>query len=147
MDRHGRADFRRILSFLLLATAGCSSAPSVGQIEGTIRVRDKTLESDKQLTWQVVFCCDDGTRHTATLGSSGKYAVSGVPVGLAKIVIVGQTSVPSGLVAPGQPPFRPDEAHEKLIQRLARYGDPGRSRLEYTVVQGPQKKDFVLEEP
>jgi hypothetical protein len=141
-----RSACRALLLTLLAIAAGCySSGPGVGQVTGTVRISDqKPLESDKQLTWEVVFLSKDGTKHTATVGSGGKYVVDAVPVGPAKIVVVGRTSVPAGLVAPGQPRFRPDEAHESLLKRLAPFSDPERSGLAHLVARGEQNRDIDL---
>ena len=143
MNRFWRNGVRAILLCLFLAAIGCD--PGVGQITGSVRLRDQVLKSDEHLTWEVVFFTQDGKRHATTVGRDGQYSLKNVPPGPVKVAVKGGPSVPDGLVPPAQRKVRPED--EALRNRLEKFMDRDKSGLRYTVVQGPQKKDFVLEAP
>jgi hypothetical protein len=143
MSRFWINGVRAILLCMFLAAMGCD--PGVGQITGSFRLKDQVLKSDEHFTWEVVFLTQDGKRHATTVGRDGQYSLKNVPPGPVKVAVKGGPSVPDGLLRPDQRKVRPED--EALLKRLGKFRDPGKSNLIYTVVQGRQTMDFVLDEP
>jgi hypothetical protein len=148
LTRPGRKAVRRspgtVLLPLILAAAGCAGCgPRLGQVSGTVRYKEEVLPG-KGVTWTVVFVCPDGRRGTASVGPDGTYTAEGVPAGPVKIAVVGAPRVAAPVPDPGQPPPRLDPATHRLLSRLQKYKDPDRSGLTYTVKEGKQRHDVVL---
>jgi hypothetical protein len=122
---------------------GCG--PDVGQITGTFRLKDQVLRSDEHLTWEVIFLTQDGKRHSTTVGRDGQYSLKNVPPGPVKVAVTGGSRVPAGLLPKDEQRSRPEDA--ALLNRLEKFMDPDKSGLRFTVVQGRQTGDFVLEGP
>jgi hypothetical protein len=144
------ASLRRYGSGLLLAlllvplATGCGGKAGA-TVSGTVTYQGKPLSSGI-----VTFVPDVGPAHNADIQSDGSYRMTNVPVGPVKISVT--TNSPQNRAAPSKMPtsaegFAKMEASmkggkESLIP--ARYTDPNKSQLTYTVKKGKQQFDIEL---
>jgi hypothetical protein len=110
------------------ALAGCGGAGRQGEVEGTIKLNGQPVANGT-----VRFVSADG-KETSAVIRNGSYRVEKVPVGEARLTVVGPKP-PAGLVGDKQPPppAIPD-----------RYSRPDESGLTWHVTAGPQKFDIDL---
>jgi hypothetical protein len=119
-----------LLSFLALT--GCERGR--GDVSGTVTLDGKPLPGG-----MVTFVADNGQAEAARIGEDGKYTVTNIPVGLARVTVV------------TQPPVRMYEngkAFEplgKYVPIPERYRDPETSGLTFDVKRGPQDFDLPLQ--
>jgi hypothetical protein len=131
--------FCAAVSFALLVglTAGCGREPATGDVSGTITYDGKVVESGS-----IAFYPADG-KGPSTGGTiiDGKYAVSKVPVGTAKVRISGAKDVKEHKMSYDDkaPPVL---SSSELLP--PKYSDDKATELKYDVQAGPQTKNFDL---
>jgi hypothetical protein len=133
----------RGLSFLvavsLVIASGCSKP--VGNVSGKVTLQGKALPGG-----YVNFSCegDTPTVKTSVIQEDGSYAITGMPVGTAKIAVQGvlgpqgpgsKTGGPGGTAPPGG---------RKTVFVPPQYGNADKSKLTYDVTSGAQTHDIVL---
>ncbi|MFO0970297.1 MAG: hypothetical protein U0793_32510 [Gemmataceae bacterium] len=120
-----------VFSALVLAPlAGCGGG--VGDVSGVVDFGGKPVK-----VGDVTFYGPDNVPHGAKLDRDGKYSITGVPAGKARVVVVSPN--PKGmptLVREGKK-FGPDEEDVKNWVALPKkYEDPATSGLEFDVKSG-----------
>jgi len=137
---------------LLLLSSTCAGCSSKGIVSGKVTYRGKPLPAGT-----VIFVTQAGGGFSANI-RDGEYRVERLPEGPAKIAVStpANTAHLKGLIAKMQPPpemrkkARPDQPAEEppadvpTVQIPARFQDPEKSGLTYTVKSGSQKYDIDL---
>jgi hypothetical protein len=127
----------------VLGAVECGCSQPKGQVEGKVLYQGEPLHSG-----MVTFVGADGSEAFAPISPDGKYKISDLAVGEAKISVVSRPAVPEGLRNFREPPgpFAPGPAPpaEKVIEIPARYNHPNQSGLTYTVKSGSQKHQIEL---
>ena len=132
-----------IAGIALLAAAGC--ADPTGHVTGTVVHRGQPLTGGR-----VTFLCDGKGRPVVTspISESGSYEMPKLPVGKVRI------SVQTFKRQPKPPPEKHPATGELIdnwedygpyVPIPQRYAAPHTSGLEYTIKDGPQAFDIVLE--
>jgi hypothetical protein len=134
-----------VLPLLLAAAAGC--AETKGDVSGQVTFKGSPLPSGK-----VTFICAGSNKAVLSANiREGKYEITGVPVGPAKITVA--TYKPSKVVSrpPGLGPTTrpgteeiPPAPPEKYVAIPPHYGHADDSKLTCDVQPGPQEHDIVL---
>src|SRR5260370_33718202 len=141
----GRSRLARAFPLLLiLAVLGCTNShPGVGQVSGTVKFKGQPLTSGA-ITWSVIFVTEDGQTTGDVGGEDGKYTVSEVATGRAKVAVVGLPRVPPGLFDPKEKPPTLDNASRCLLESLKKFQNPDTSDLTCPVAKGEQTHDIEL---
>lgn len=140
-NRHALRNLRTVAlaGGLFLLPSGCDIFENAGTVTGTVRYKGQLLSGGS-----VSFVGDNGQAATGTIDSSGRYVVSHVPVGSAKVTVQ--------VVSADDPPmsFVPTP---KSMQGKAtgpkvplRYGLAATSGLSHSVTKGKQQFDIDLKE-
>jgi hypothetical protein len=132
------------LALLLLPlTAGCGGKAG-GTVSGTVMYQGKPLSSGV-----VTFVPESGAAHHADIQSDGSYRMTNAPLGLVKIGV--QTKSGPSASSPSRMPTSPNDYGKlesdmkgKESQIPARYTDPNKSQVTYTVKKGKQQFDIEL---
>lgn len=125
---------------LFVLPGGCGFFENSGTISGTVRYKGQPLSEGS-----VSFVNKDGQVATGTIDQSGRYVVSHVPLGPAKVTVqVVNTQGPPPVSFAGVP----NQAQEKATgPRIpSRYGVAGTSGLQHQVKKGKQQFDIDLKE-
>ena len=130
-----------LVALLALAASGCGKP--VGSVSGKVTYQGKALPGG-----YVNFSCEGETPtvKSSAIQSDGSYSVSGMPVGPAKITVQGV----SGPQGPGNKTPAGDAGAAAMgggrqtVYVPPQYGNTDTSKLEYTVVSGPQTHDIPL---
>ena len=124
---------------------GCTGSGSSGMITGTVTVNGQKLKRGL-----VTFMPEDTKKgvFNATI-IEGKYEVSGVPTGLAKVVIIPGLDPPGTAGNPPEgndqaPPAKPSKKEDLATSVPAKYHDAATSGLELTVKSGRNDYDVNL---
>lgn len=146
---------RGSFAVLLLLVAGCGD--SLGEVSGRVYYKDQLLREGR-----VIFVSADGKKSaTALIGHDGSYRLDKAPLGPVKIAVHASAtdrSRPRGAVAkekmlkmlpkdlpPGaeqSPRFHSGDA--ATVRVPAKYADPDKSDLTYTVTSGGQEHDIRI---
>lgn len=125
---------------LFLLPLGCSSFENAGTVSGTVRYKGQPLSEGS-----ICFVSDNGQSATGTIDPSGRYIVSRVPIGSAKVTVQ--------VVHAGGPPPMSFAAAPKPAQATAsgakiplRYGVAATSGLRHSVTKGKQEFNIELME-
>jgi len=127
---------------LSVLPAGCGPGPS--SVTGTVTFKDQPLTSGTVL----FHGAHDHFEH-ATIGPDGRYTVANAPRGPVRISVRSHPALPLGMPTKGKLPPTPAEFKSpdapprdgKFIVLPARYADPDKSGLTYTVREGAQTHD------
>jgi hypothetical protein len=117
----------------LVALSGCERGR--GDVSGTVTLNGKPLPGG-----MVTFVADNGQAEAARIGEDGKYTISNVPAGPARITVV--TQQPVRMQGNGKA-FEP---LGKYVPIPERYRDPEMSGLKLDVKRGSQECDLPLEQ-
>ena len=155
-----KALFRLVALCLAGAAAGCGGGK--GDVSGTVNYKGKALSYGR-----ISFVSESGKHEVfASLIRNGKYSVAGVPAGEAKVTV--ETFKPQSTIAVLKPPGKrsaeemmgpglkvakagegdpvpPPPKGARYQQVPMKYASPDQSPLTYTVIKGPQTKDFNLD--
>lgn len=125
---------------LCLLPLGCAGFENAGTVAGTVRYKGQPLSEGI-----VCFVSDNGQSVTGTIDPSGRYVVSRVPIGSAKVTVQ--------VVHAGGPPPMSFAAAPKSAQNPAtgakiplRYGVAATSALRHSVTKGKQEFNIELME-
>jgi hypothetical protein len=125
---------------LFLLPSGCGYFDNTGTVSGTVRYNGQALTEGS-----VSFVGDKGQVATGTIDKAGRYAVSQVPIGSAKVTV-------SVVGADGPPPMS-FSAAPKSAQAAAtgpkipiRYALATTSGLQHSVTKGKQQFDIDLKD-
>jgi hypothetical protein len=125
---------------LFLLPSGCGFLENAGTISGTVQYKGQPLSEGS-----VSFVCDNGQVATGAIDGAGRYVVSHVPVGSAKVTV-------QVVSAEGEPPMSfvgaPKPAHGKTTASKIplRYALAATSGLQHSVTKGKQQFDIELKE-
>lgn len=131
---------------LALAAAGCGSPTAV--VSGTVTFKGHPLPSGT-----ILFHGSDGRVEHGLIGSNGVYTLTNAPPGPVRISVKSHPASPTGMPSRGGPPpaaptdLSPavkEQRDGKFVSIPARYLDPQRSGLTYTVRPGIQTHDINL---
>lgn len=129
-----------LLLLLVAGASGCGQGGGVGEVTGTIRLKDQLV-----LAGDVLFVTQNGEEKWGAIGPQGVYRVKDVPVGPVKVAILPRSPVPSGLITkPGQAPGGegrtrhprrpgPQEVHHARAVRPDLYRGTGQADLRHQV--------------
>jgi hypothetical protein len=129
---------RAALCCLLLALAvGCGKGK--GTISGTVKYKGTPLTSGT-----IIFRGPDGYVDSTSISNQGEYTLANFPVGEAKITVATQLyekETPGGTSkSKGK-----KKKVANVVEIPTKYSDPERSKLSYTVVDGPQQHNVDLD--
>jgi hypothetical protein len=139
---------RSVAVFALLAAVGCGGG--IGDVSGTVKYKGKPLDGG-----QIQFQAGNGKIFAADIDKDGKYTVTGVPSGSAKIAVsyidpkvteywkamsAGGRGNPEGGKAPSLPKGDPDQFNKIP----ANYADFAGSGLTFDVKKGSNTHDVEL---
>lgn len=132
--------FGAMCAFALIVglTAGCGGGPATGEVSGTVTYDGKVVEHGS-----IAFYPEDG-KGSATGGAitDGKYSVSKVPVGTAKVRISGAKDMKEHKMSYDAKAPPPPVTSSELLP--PKYSDDKSTELKYDVQSGVQTKDFTL---
>jgi len=119
-------------------TAGCGQGPATGEVSGTVTYDGKVVEDGS-----IAFYPENG-KGSATGGAitGGKYSVSKVPVGTAKVRISGAKNIKEHKMSYDEKAPPPPVTSDELLP--PKYSDEKITELKYDVKSGVQTKDFEL---
>jgi hypothetical protein len=123
---------------LFLSLGGCENA---GTVSGTVRYKGQTLSEGS-----VNFLSEKGQVATGAIDKSGRYTVSHVPVGPAKVTVevVSIEGPPPMLFGPR--PKTPQGTATGVYKIPMRYSVAATSGLQHNVTKGKQEFDIDLKE-
>jgi|YelNatPaOPRAMG01_1025707.scaffolds.fasta_scaffold125200_1 hypothetical protein len=125
------------LFFLL---SGCDFFDNTGTVSGTVRYKGQPLTEGS-----VSFVNEKGQVATGTIDKSGRYVVSRVPVGPAKVTVqVVSSEGPPPMSFLGVPKASPKDATGPKVP--LRYSTAATSGLQHTVTKGKQEFNIDLTE-
>ena len=145
---HGRASVRRWQGCLLLGMLmllGCGTKR--GDVSGKV-----TYQNTPLVYGTVVIFGRDGIPLRGAIQPDGTYSIKGVPAGPARLAVVSElppAKLPkkkkSSDKLPPPPTGSPSvEVPKGWFEIPAKYGDPNKSGLEFTVQPGPNSHDIPL---
>ena len=124
---------------LFLLPSGCGSFENAGTVSGTVHYKGQPLSEGS-----VSFVCDNGQVATGVIDSAGRYVVSHVPTGSAKVTVqVVSSEAPP--VSFGPAPKGP-QGTAKGDKIPMRYSLAATSGLQHSVTKGKQQFDIDLKE-
>lgn len=118
-------------SALVLVLIGCTSEPSTGLLTGKVLFDGQPVRSGS------VQCVDAQSQQSnTTISPDGRYRLSKLAVGPARLAVTTHTRVPEGM--------RPPNPNEKPLVLPERYQTPDGSGLKVQVRRGETEYDIAL---
>ncbi len=124
---------------LFLLVSGCGFLENAGTVSGTVQYKGQPLSEGS-----VSFVSDNGQVATGTIDQNGRYVVSHVPVGSAKVTVQ--------VVSVAEPPMSFAGTSKPALGKAAgpkiplRYALSATSGLQHSVTKGKQQFDIDLKE-
>jgi len=141
----------------LVAVVGCGGSNAT--VKGKVIYKDPVTKQDVVLKGgNVTFACDNGPTRAGTIAEDGTYTIQNVPAGGGKFTVQTKHLVSAALPKGAGPPKdasgsvpeymkSSEDAARRFVAIPSKYEDAETSPLTYTVKQGPQEYDLVLEGP
>ncbi len=124
---------------LILLPSGCAFFENSGTVSGTVRYKGEPLSEGS-----VSFVSEKGHVATGPIDKSGRYVVSGVSTGSAKVTVQVVSSEEPPMSFAGAPKSLQGKAVGRKI--LLRYGVASTSGLQHSVTKGKQEFNIELQE-
>jgi hypothetical protein len=124
---------------LFLLPSGCGYLENAGTVSGTVQYKGQPLSEGS-----VSFVCDNGQVATGTIDQSGRYVVSHVPVGSAKVTVQVVSAEEPPMSFAGAP--KPALGKATAPKLPLKYALAATSGLKKDVTKGKQQFDIDLKE-